>query len=119
MFTSLNLLLSYFCVGKEGIHFLLPHITKRKILVGDKDFVTCMSGEQKVIPLANFSDDFNASVKDLSSGPMIVILDGHENDFTKKMMLVMWRCRSEAVNCLVSKAEMEGMKTKLTALVAE
>ena len=108
-----------FRVSMEGIHFLLPYMTKRKVSAGPEDFAKCISGEQQVIPITHFSPEFAAEMVPFSAGPVVVLLKGYETDYKRKMFLVMWRCRSESLNCLVSKAEMEGMKSKLAALTAE
>ena len=106
-------------VSQEGVHFLLPHMTKRKVAVDVGDFRTCMTGDGKVIPLPTFSEEFKAIVSSLSPGPFVVILKGHGHDYSKKLILTMWRCRSDAVNCLVNKVEIEGMKIKVGSLDIE
>jgi hypothetical protein len=51
----------------------------------------------------------------LEPGSFVVALKGYERDVFQKLFLVMWRCRGDAVDCLVAKVEMEGMKSKLRA----
>jgi hypothetical protein len=41
---------------------------------------------------------------------------GYEDDITKKMYLVMWKCRGDNVNCLVNKVDMVAFQHKLDAL---
>ena len=103
-------------ISQEGAHFLIPYMTKRKVIVGKDDFLACMIGEGKVIPLPTFSEEFINNVSPLSSGPFVVMLRGFENDLSHKLILVMWRCRSDAVNCLVNKVEISGMQTKVASL---
>jgi len=108
-------------ISQEGIHFLLPHMTKRKVAIEEADFLACMAGDGKTILLATFSDAFNAIVQPLSSGPFVATLKGYEsnNMYARKLALVMWRCRNEAVNCLVNKTEVESMKSKVASLKEE
>lgn len=103
-------------ISQEGAHFLIPYMTKRKVIVGKDDFLACMTGEGKVIPLPTFSEEFVNAMSPLSPGPFVVMLKGFENDLSQKLILVMWRCRSDAVNCLVSKVEISGMQTKVASL---
>ena len=101
-------------VAQEGIHYLAPHMTKRKIYAGLKDFSKCLN--TGTIRLENFTDEFAAAVRLMDPGSFVVALEGYEEDIFQKMFLVMWRCRGDAVNCLVAKVEMEGMKSKLRAI---
>jgi len=104
-------------VAQEGIQFVAPFMSKRKLVIDLKTFKTCL--QQGSTPLDNFAESFKKTVSEFSVGSFVVVLEGFENNYAKKMMMVMWRCRSEAVNCLVCKTEMDGMKSKLRAITGE
>lgn len=104
-----------FRLSQEGVHFVAPHMTKRKIGVSLVDFEKCLETES--IPLESFSDEFASSARSLSMGSFAVYLNGFENDYIKKLVVVMWRCRGDALNCLVSKAELDGMKSKVRSVM--
>jgi hypothetical protein len=55
-------------------------------------------------------------MKAISLGAFVVALEGYEEDIAKKMYLVMWKCRGDNVNCLVTKSEMAHFENKLKAL---
>mmetsp|Transcript_29745 Transcript_29745/g.44248 ORF Transcript_29745/g.44248 Transcript_29745/m.44248 type:complete len:976 (-) Transcript_29745:253-3180(-) len=103
-------------IAQEGVQFIAPHMEKRKVIANFNDFSNCI--ETGAIKLENFCDDFKKQVLPLSFGSFLVALKGYENDVAKKMFLVMWKCRGENMNCLVSKIEMGGMKSKLRALAS-
>jgi hypothetical protein len=100
-------------VAQEGIHFLAPHMEKRKIFATYDDFGKCI--ESGTIRLEIFSEKFAESVRKLEPGSFVVALEGYERDVFQKLFLVMWRCRGDAIDCLVAKVEMEGLKSKLRA----
>lgn len=104
-------------VNQEGIHYLVPYMTKRKIIVDLSDFVNCL--RRGAIKFEYFSEAFAEEIRHLSVGSFVVLLKGHEEDFSKKLMLVMWKCRGEHVNCLVNQVEKKGMKNKLQAHVGQ
>jgi hypothetical protein len=101
-------------ITQEGIQYLLPYMTKRKIIATVKDFELCIA--PGAIPIESFSDKFAGQVRDLIPGSFVVLLEGFEDDVAKKMALVMWKCRGDALNCLVAKIEMDGMNSKLRAV---
>mmetsp|Transcript_17586 Transcript_17586/g.38220 ORF Transcript_17586/g.38220 Transcript_17586/m.38220 type:complete len:946 (+) Transcript_17586:112-2949(+) len=101
-------------VTQEAIHFIAPHMTKRIIVAKASDFVRCIGPGS--IRLSHSSTEFADAAKVLSSGSFVVALEGYERNVAAKMFLVMWKCRGEAMNCLVNKSEMDGMKSKLTGL---
>jgi len=103
-------------VNQEGIHLLVPYMTKRVITATMEDFEKCLViGEN--IKIDSFTNkEYSAKVQEMSPGSFVVALEGCEKDWKKKMMLVMWRCRSDTVNCMVGKVEMEGMRSKLKAI---
>lgn len=105
-------------ISQEGVHFILPHMTKRRVSITPEDFEKCMAGNGKVIPLTTFSEEFNAQATPLAPGPFVAILKGYETDYAAKLVLVMWRCRSDNVNCLVKKEEIEGMRVKVSSALA-
>mmetsp|Transcript_7445 Transcript_7445/g.20703 ORF Transcript_7445/g.20703 Transcript_7445/m.20703 type:complete len:941 (-) Transcript_7445:2571-5393(-) len=98
-------------VTQEGIHFIAPHMTKRVVVADPEDFVRCLGPGG--IRLSQFSADFAEAVRALSMGSFVVALRGYERNVSQKMFIVMWRCRGDAMNCLVSKAELDGMFSKL------
>jgi hypothetical protein len=100
-------------VAQEGIHYLAPHMEKRKIVASYENFGKCI--ESGTIRLEVFSDEFAESVRKLEPGSFVVALKGYERDVFQNLFLVMWRCRGDAIDCLVAKVEMEGMKSKLRA----
>ena len=101
-------------VAQEGIHYLAPHMTKRKIIATYGDFSKCVRAG--TIRLETFTDEFADAVRKLEPGSFVVALKGYERDVFQKLFLVMWRCRGDAVNCLVTKVEMDGLKSKLRAI---
>ncbi|CAJ1956580.1 unnamed protein product [Cylindrotheca closterium] len=106
-----------FRVSQEGVHFVAPHMTKRKVGVDLEDFEKCLQTE--TILLETFSDEFASEVRSLSMGSFVVYLNGFEDDYIKKFVVVMWRCRGDAVNCLVNKAELNGMKSKVRSVMGK
>jgi hypothetical protein len=107
-------------IAQEGVHFLLPHMTKRKVSVNMEDFKLCMTGEgTTMVKISAFSKEFSTVVDPFSIGPFVALLKGYETEYSRKLFLAMWRCRGTNVNCLVSKAELEGMRTKLAVLEKE
>jgi hypothetical protein len=100
---------------QESIHFVGPHMTKRKFIISSEDFKRCL--KYGAIPCDSFSEPLCSEMKALSLGAFVVALKGYENDITKKMYLVMWKCRGDNVNCLVNKIDMSAFHHKLDALV--
>eukprot|EP00555_Chaetoceros_dichaeta_P009464 CAMPEP_0198265676 /NCGR_PEP_ID=MMETSP1447-20131203/23993_1 /TAXON_ID=420782 /ORGANISM="Chaetoceros dichaeta, Strain CCMP1751" /LENGTH=465 /DNA_ID=CAMNT_0043955295 /DNA_START=1 /DNA_END=1398 /DNA_ORIENTATION=+ len=100
---------------QECVHFVAPHMSKRKIIANLADFNACLN--IGYIKAESFSDGMAQKVKEFSTGAFVVALEGFETNTVKKMFLVMWRCRGEngTSNCLVAKMEQEGMKSKLRA----
>ena len=94
-----------------------PHLTKRKFGIDLEDFEKCLQTD--TIQLQTFSDEFASNVRDLSMGSFVVYLKGFENDYIKKFIVVMWRCRGDAVNCLVNRAELDGMKSKVRSVMGK
>lgn len=101
-------------ISQEGVHMIVPFMKKRKVVVNFGDFLTCL--KSGAIHLDQFSEKTRAEIKSLSVGSFAAVLEGYERDAGKKMVLVMWRCRADAVNCLVAKVEIDGMKSKLRAI---
>uniref|UniRef100_A0A7S4JKA6 SAM-dependent MTase RsmB/NOP-type domain-containing protein n=1 Tax=Odontella aurita TaxID=265563 RepID=A0A7S4JKA6_9STRA len=101
----------------ESIQFLVPHMTaenNRLVSVSPEDFNKCISTGN--LKLETFSTKFAERVRAFDQGSFAVALEGYEKNVAAKMFLVMWRCRSDATNCLVGKMEMDGMRSKLRAL---
>ena len=101
---------------QESIHYIAPHMSKRKFTIGPKDFYNCLKrGTNAAIPCESFSESICKKLRETSLGAFVFVLEGYELDISKKMYMVMWRCRGDAVNCLVCEAEMNGFKSKLKA----
>ena len=104
-------------VAQEGVHFVAPHMKKRKILANMTDFEMCLS--QPTVKIEQFSNEFASQVRELTVGSFVVMLEGYENDYIKKLMIVLWRCRSDCVNYLVCQTEIDGIRSKIRALSRE
>ena len=100
-------------VAQEGVHFIVPHMTKRVVSADADDFAKCL--REGFLRLDSFGDDFAGKLGELEQGSFVVALRGHEDDMVRKMFLVMWR-RRDVVNCFVSKIEKEAIRSKLRAL---
>ena len=101
-------------VSQEGVHFVAPHMKKRKISSNLKDFEMCLSGQS--VQIKDFTEEFATKVRELAVGSFVVMLEGYENDYIKKLIVVMWRCRSDTVNYLVCQTEIDGIKSKIRAI---
>jgi hypothetical protein len=104
-------------IAQEGVHFVAPHMTKRKIIASSEDFKHCL--DAKNIKMSVFSEEFAEQVRAFSVGSFVVQLKGHEDDYIKKLVLSMWRCRGDNINCLVTQADIDGMKSKLRSVLHE
>ena len=100
-------------VAQEGVHFIVPHMTKRVVSADADDFAKCL--REGFLRLDSFGDDFAGKLGGLEQGSFVVALRGHEDDMVRKMFLVMWR-RRDVVNCFVSKIDKEAIRSKLRAL---
>jgi hypothetical protein len=103
-------------VCQEGVHFLVPFMTKRKFLVGLDDFRTCLSGNGKTIHLSQFSELFREQAASLSPGSFVVVLNGFEDQLDQKLVLCMWKCRGDSVDGLVAKVEVDGIISRLDSI---
>jgi hypothetical protein len=113
---------SEYRINQEGIHFLVPYMTRRKFVIGLEDFATCLEGHGKSIHLSKFSSSFQEQIKSLSCGSFAVVFDGYDHNDDKlneKMVIAMWKCRGESVDGLVAKVEISGMLNKVRALMAQ
>lgn len=104
-------------ISQEGVHFVAPHMTKRKFGIDLEDFKKCL--QEKPIPIESLSEGFAQLVRPLSMGSFVAYLNGYENDYIKKFMIVLWRCRGDNLNCLVSRAELDGMRSKVRSVLGE
>jgi 16S rRNA C967 or C1407 C5-methylase (RsmB/RsmF family) len=104
-------------IAQEGIHFIVPYMTTRKFVISIRDFVKCLG--KGAIKLSTFTTQFAEGVRQLNTGSFVVLLEGYETDIPKKLMMVMWRCRGDNINCLVTKIERDGMRSKLRAITGE
>ena len=101
-------------VAQEGIHFLVPYMTKRLISTSMDDFHACI--RTGLMNFDIFSEAFQKNIRALEPGSFVVALEGYEKDILKKMFLVMWRCHGEKLDCLVAKVEMDAIVVKMRAL---
>ena len=92
-------------------------MSKRMLVVDIVDFTKCIGSG--AIKCETFSEGFAKDVRELAVGAFVVALRGYETNVRKKMFLTMWRCRGDNVNCLVSKMELDGLKSKLKTVGSE
>ena len=104
-------------IAQEGVHFVAPHMTKRKVIAGLDDFNKCLQAGN--VQIGSFSESFAEEVRAITLGSFVVCLKGYENDYLKKMVLVVWRCRSDAINTMANQAELDGMKSKLRSIASK
>ena len=104
-------------VAQEAVHFVAPHMTKRKIGANVEDFKKCLQTGN--IPIKEFSAEFAEKLSSLTMGSFVVYLNGYEDDYIKKLLVVMWRCRGDAISALVTKEELDGMHSKLRSILHE
>jgi 16S rRNA C967 or C1407 C5-methylase (RsmB/RsmF family) len=100
---------------QESIHFIGPHMTKRKIITDFDDFVNCIKDGFNQI--STFSDSVAKQMRELTPGSFVVALKGYENDIQKKFYLVMHRARGDHVQCLIARPELEGIEAKVRSIV--
>jgi hypothetical protein len=100
-------------ISQEGIQFVVPHMTKRLLVVNGDDFYKCIA--PGFIEFNIFSQTFQDEINKLEPGSFVIALEGHDHDVGKKMFLVMWR-RQTVLECFVAKVEMDGIKSRLRAL---
>jgi len=101
-------------VNQDGVHYLVPHMSKRKISVALCDFKKCLGTGN--IEIDMFTPQFGLEIKKMETGSFVAMLKGYEDHLEKKMYLAMWKCRRDAVMCLVAKVEIDGLQCKLNAL---
>eukprot|EP00339_Tiarina_fusa_P000842 CAMPEP_0117026604 /NCGR_PEP_ID=MMETSP0472-20121206/19540_1 /TAXON_ID=693140 ORGANISM="Tiarina fusus, Strain LIS" /NCGR_SAMPLE_ID=MMETSP0472 /ASSEMBLY_ACC=CAM_ASM_000603 /LENGTH=899 /DNA_ID=CAMNT_0004733651 /DNA_START=122 /DNA_END=2821 /DNA_ORIENTATION=+ len=104
-------------IAQEGVHFVAPHMTKRKLSVKVDDFKKCLNSS--TVKITEFSEAFVEQVRAFKMGSFVVQLEGYENDYIKKLVVVMWRCRGDTISALVTQNEIDGMKSKLRAVMGE
>jgi len=101
-------------VAQEGVHFVAPHMTKRKFSANLKDFEMCLSAP--TVQIKDFSDAFAAKIREVTMGSFVVMLEGFENDYIKKFVICCWKCRGEAINYLVTQTEIDGIRSKIRSI---
>jgi 16S rRNA methyltransferase RsmB/F len=104
-------------VAQEGIHYLAPYMKNRKFVISTKDFIKCFS--KATIPISALSAELADQIRKIAVGSFMVALEGYDQDTSKKLMMVMWRCRGDNINCLVCKIERDGMRSKMRAVTGE
>lgn len=104
-------------VCQEGIAFLVPYMTRRKVVAGLADFRRCLTGNGKAIVLDTFSEAFCSQIQNLTTGSFVVIMEGFEDKLmTEKMVATMWKCRGGSIDGLVAKVEIDEMLSKLNEI---
>lgn len=103
-------------IAQDGVEFLAPFMTKRKVVIGRDDFMRCLEGG--VVPFAELSEEFVTAIKPFDAGAFVAVLKGYEDQYDQKMMLTLWRCRGEKLDGLVAKVELQVIKSKLLAIEA-
>jgi len=103
----------HYRLAQEGVHYIVPHMTKRICVVNSDDFHCCLK-KGGYIPFDTFSQHFQKVLEELDPGSFVVALDGYEKDISKKMYLVMWR-KNGVVDCFVTKIEKDAMLSKMRA----
>lgn len=98
---------------QEGLQYVVPHMTKRILSANVEDFFICM--KEGYLSFDKFSESFQKELDGLDTGSFIVTLKGYEKHISKKMYLSMWRYHN-AVNCFVTKIEIEAILSKMRAL---
>lgn len=106
-------------VAQEGVHFLLPYMTKRVHDVGLADFKMCLTCTNQAMPLEDFSPEFRDEMKDVEPGSFVAVLKGYEDQMHQKLVATMWKCRGDKVDGLVGKGDIEVLKNKLAAMEAK
>jgi len=101
-------------VAQEGVHFVAPHMKKRKFSANLKDFEMCLSAP--TVQIKDFSDAFAAKIREVTMGSFVVMLEGFENDYIKKFVICLWKCRGEAINYLVTQTEIDGIRSKIRSI---
>jgi hypothetical protein len=104
-------------IAQEGVHFMMPYMTKRIFTISRDDFDKCLNPDPTAIKI--FSETFQEGVRPVSVGSFVIVLEGYQDENGKKMMMTMWRCRGDNINGLVAKIELESMKTKLAAIAVK
>lgn len=100
---------------QESIHYIGPHMTKRKFIIGYDDFMNCI--KDGLNPISTFSDEVAKQMRGLTPGSFVVALKGYENDIKKKFYVVMHRARGDHVQCLIARLELEGYEAKVRSIV--
>ena len=89
-------------------------MTKRKVILDRDNFIKCMA--PGAIPCGDFSDEVAKQIRGFSLGAFAIALEGFEKNINKKLFLTMWRCKGDNINCLVTKTELDGMRSKLDTI---
>lgn len=105
---------SIYRVSQDAAQFLMPLMTKRKILVSFDDFMLCLDNNERFVDIESFS--VREEIRALDVGSFVLVLDGYDDHFEQTMVFTLWRCRQERVDKLVSKVDIAAMKTKLTTV---
>lgn len=102
-------------ICQESCHFLAPFMTKRKFVVCFEDFDKCFTAARHV-EIKEFTQALQNQLKGLEQGSVVLILEGFEDQHNHKMVCTMWRCRSDRLDKMISKVEVDAIKTKLESI---
>mmetsp|Transcript_6022 Transcript_6022/g.14942 ORF Transcript_6022/g.14942 Transcript_6022/m.14942 type:complete len:976 (-) Transcript_6022:3803-6730(-) len=102
-------------LSQEGVHFVAPHMSKRKVTVDLDDFEKCLSAS--TVKIEEFKSElFREQIRALAVGCFVIQLKGYENNYLEKFVICMWRCRSDTLNTLVSSTDIDGLKSKIRSI---
>jgi hypothetical protein len=104
-------------ICQESIHFLVNHMTKRKLTMPLSDFKQCLDGiAEKAMSIDLLSEPTQVKLMGLEPGSFVATIEGYDDQPERKLMACMWRNKAATVNCLVGKIELTGMRQKVDAL---
>lgn len=128
-------------ICQECVHYFIPHMTKRKIIVNENDFRTALATPGKTMHVSLFSNEMAEQVRILSTGSFVLIhhintiptQDNYQNTDEMQTAIpalseqlqrekpllvaaVMWKCRGDSIDTLVAKIDIDGILSMLNAM---
>jgi hypothetical protein len=104
-------------ICQESIHFLVNHMTKRKLSMPISDFKICLDGiADKAMAIDTLSEKTQEKLMGLEPGSFVATVEGYDDKPEMKILGCMWRNKAPTVNCLIGKIELTGMRKKLEAM---
>ena len=105
-------------IHHEGMQTVVPHLTeKRKELVGPEDFSTVvkhsLKSNQHQIDCRQFSAALQSKLSGMGQGCFVMVLSSAEGRISDKLMLTMWKNTAASCHSLVSKVDLEGVKSRM------